>query len=57
VHIGGEVVTFDGVESADGWAVRADFTNYCVAVIGVNWPVSGLVLEEAAAIRLNEQAD
>ena len=57
VYIGSEVVIFDGLASADGWAVRADFTSYCVSVIGVNWPVSGLVLEEDAAIRLNKQAD
>jgi hypothetical protein len=57
VYIGGEVVTFHGLESADGWAVRAEFASYCVAVIGVDWPVSGLVLEEVAAIRLNEQAN
>jgi hypothetical protein len=57
VYIGGEVVTFDGLASADGWAVRADFTSCCVSVIGINWPVSGLVLEEDAAIRLNQQAD
>ena len=56
VHIGSEVVTFAGLESADGWAVRAEFANYCVAVIGVDWPISGLVLEQDAAIRLNEQA-
>src|ERR1022692_3049592 len=57
VYIGGEVVTFNGLASADGWAARADFTSYCVFVIGVNWPVSGLVLEADAAIRLNQQAD
>ena len=57
VHIGGEVVTFDGLASADGWAVRAELASYCVAVIGVDWPVSGLVLEEDVAIRLNQQAD
>jgi hypothetical protein len=57
VYIGGGVVTFDGLASADGWAVRAEFASYCVSVIGVNWPVSGLVLEEDAAIRLNQQAD
>jgi hypothetical protein len=56
VQIGGEVVTFEGLASADGWAVRAEFASYCVAIIGVDWPVSGLVLEEVAAIRLNEQA-
>ena len=57
VFIGDELVTFDGLESADGWAGRAEFDSYCVCVVGVDWPVSGLVLEEDAAIRLNKQAD
>ncbi len=57
VLIGGEEVIFDGLESADGWAARAEFDSYCVCVVGVDWPVSGLVLEEDAAIRLNKQAD
>jgi hypothetical protein len=57
VFIGDELVTFDGLESEDGWAARAEFDSYCVCVVGVDWPVSGLVLEEDAAIRLNKQAD
>ena len=38
VFVGGEVVIFDGLESADGWAARAEFASVCVCVIGVDSP-------------------
>jgi hypothetical protein len=44
ISIAGQVVSFHGMATPEAWAVRADFTGYCLAVAGRGWRQADLAL-------------